>query len=124
MIKKVNTYSLTISLIAFFMIWPFQPANAMPLSSFTDVNEQDWFYDNVMWGIKNKIVSGYDDGTFVPNAKITEAELLKMLINAYGEVNPNKSDTKWYAPYYRFAQDKKWDVTGPKAYRRANRRAD
>lgn len=46
---------------------------------FADVNEDDWFYETILWAMNNQLVQGYPDGTFQPNAVITEAEFLAIL---------------------------------------------
>ena len=42
---------------------------------FTDVNADDWFYDQVVGAIKYGWIGGYADGTFRPNNTITRAEV-------------------------------------------------
>ena len=42
---------------------------------FTDVKEDDWFYDQVVGAIKYGWIGGYADGTFRPNNTITRAEV-------------------------------------------------
>jgi len=52
--------------------------------SFTDVNENDWFFADVATAEKAGYISGYPDGTFHPNALITREEaavILCRLIN-------------------------------------------
>lgn len=49
--------------------------------SFSDVNEGDWYYTNVMTALGKKIVYG-DGGTFRPNDKITRQEMAAMLYRA------------------------------------------
>lgn len=40
-----------------------------------------WAKDNIEWGLKNKIVTGYPDGDFKPNQPITRAECLTIAKN-------------------------------------------
>ncbi|MCU6791979.1 leucine-rich repeat domain-containing protein [Paenibacillus sp. WQ 127069] len=79
---------------------------------FRDVNPSDWFYEDIQWAAGKGMIAGYDDGTFVPDAKITEAEFLKMLISLYLGDLSKKNDLHWYDGYYRFAKEHKWDVSG------------
>ncbi|MEK3912142.1 leucine-rich repeat domain-containing protein [Paenibacillus sp. FSL H7-0331] len=79
---------------------------------FRDVNPSDWFYEDIQWAAGKGMIAGYDDGTFVPDAKITEAEFLKMLISLYIGDLWKKNDLHWYDGYYRFAEEHKWDVSG------------
>lgn len=41
---------------------------------FTDVNESDWFHDEVEKAANDGLLQGYEDGTFKPNNSITRAE--------------------------------------------------
>tara|TARA_Y100001970_G_C14257767_1_gene876876 strand:+ start:2751 stop:5303 length:2553 start_codon:yes stop_codon:yes gene_type:complete len=47
---------------------------------FTDVSEDDYFYEAVNYLKNNNIVQGYDDGSFGVNKSITRAELSKIII--------------------------------------------
>jgi hypothetical protein len=47
--------------------------------SFTDVNENDWFFADVATAEKAGYISGYPDGTFRPNALITREEAAVIL---------------------------------------------
>lgn len=44
-------------------------------NSFSDVTQNDWFYDVVVGSIQYGWITGYPDGTFRPNATITRAEV-------------------------------------------------
>jgi hypothetical protein len=58
--------------------------------SFSDVNEGDWYYDNVMDAAENGYVNGMGDGTFAPKKATTRAEFAAMIANAMGyEADPN-----------------------------------
>ncbi len=50
---------------------------------FKDVNENDWFYDEVAKAIKSGYVEGYGDNTFKPNNQITRQEAAKILVVAF-----------------------------------------
>ena len=60
-------------------------------SSFTDVLSGEYYAAPVAWASANKIVTGYSDGTFQPNAPITREQLAAIL--------------------YRYAQYKNADVS-------------
>ena len=47
---------------------------------FSDVKSNDWFRKYVSFAKSNKIVGGYSDGTFRPNATITRAEVAKIVL--------------------------------------------
>ena len=42
---------------------------------FKDVKAGDWYENSVIWAQKNKIVAGYEDGTFKPNQAVSREEM-------------------------------------------------
>ena len=57
---------------------------------FSDIDPDDWFYDNVMDAANNGYVSGMGDGTFNPMGATTRAQFASMIANALGyEADPN-----------------------------------
>ena len=64
-------------------------------ASFTDVASGAYYANAVAWANANGIVSGYGSGKFGPNDKVTREQLAAML--------------------YRYAQNKKYDVSGAKS---------
>ncbi len=56
-------------------------ANADELGDniFSDVNESDWFYDYIRLASGFGWISGYPDGTFMPNSTITRAEVVTIV---------------------------------------------
>ena len=63
-------------------------------SSFTDVNENDWFVEPVAWAAANNVVSGYGQGLFGPNDQVTREQLAGIL--------------------HRYAQSKGYELTKTK----------
>ncbi|MGF7033694.1 hypothetical protein J2T17_004642 [Paenibacillus mucilaginosus] len=51
-------------------------------SSFSDVESSDWFSSTVNSAVYAKIIDGYEDGTFRPNATINREELAAMVVRA------------------------------------------
>ena len=49
---------------------------------FTDVKENDWFYDVLNEVVDRGIIDGYPDGTFKPQNNITRAEFTKVIVVA------------------------------------------
>jgi len=79
------------------------------VEDFPDVNSDHPRYEEIMYLKRNGIVSGYGDGTFKPNGKITRAELLKILMNSEdiavrGESDLEDVDDHWVEPYVATAQ--------------------
>lgn len=56
-------------------------ASANDISSFRDLKESDWFYDNIVFIEKAGLISGYDDGTFRPREAMTRAQFSSMMAN-------------------------------------------
>ena len=78
-------------------------------SVFPDVSTDSVYYSSIVWAVDKGIVSGYEDGSFKPNASATRAQVVTMLWRAAGcpepaaESNPfsDVSDTGSCAPYYK-----------------------
>lgn len=63
-----------------------------------------------------KITKGYDDGTFHPNASVSRAEFMKIVISAKADVNfkevpadcfKDVKKSQWFSPYICYAKDQK-----------------
>lgn len=74
---------------------------AVKTVSFSDVGEDDWYFEAVNWAVEAGIVFGMGDGTFSSDAALTY-EQAELLIERYGEwandfiasdENENKKDT-------------------------------
>ena len=52
--------------------------------AFSDVDDDDWFYDAVYWLTDCGIVQGYSDGTFRPNDPVRAEEAIKILTTILG----------------------------------------
>ncbi|HHW36143.1 MAG TPA: S-layer homology domain-containing protein [Bacillales bacterium] len=59
--------------------------------SFSDVKKNDWYFNLINWGVENKIINGYPDGTFKPNKEVSEKEFLTMVAN-FNEIKMNPYD--------------------------------
>jgi len=76
--------------------------------AFSDLNESHWAYTNVMEIQEKGIVSGYNDGTFKPDAELTREQFITMLVNALGltaeeKVNFTDIDNRWSIGYIEAA---------------------
>ena len=47
---------------------------------FTDISEDFWSYDAILWAYNNGIIKGYDDGSFRPDNGISRQALCAMLV--------------------------------------------
>ena len=77
---------------------------------FTDVTGEEWYAFFLATAKGYEIVSGYDDGSFKPNASINRVEALKIMMEA-AEVDtasslavtfPDTIADEWYAPYINY----------------------
>lgn len=67
-----------------FVLWKLagSPPQSTPGSAvFSDVSENQFYSEAVMWAAGHNIVSGYPDGTFAPNATLLRQDLAVMLRN-------------------------------------------
>ena len=83
---------------------------------FSDVNENDRFYNNVMGAVENGYMSGMGDGTFGPMKTATRAQFASALACAMGYEAPEDSTTidtpfvdvdadDWYAGAVAFCKE-------------------
>ncbi len=91
-------------ILAFIML--FTSSTELLAMSFKDTNDS-WAKDYISWCSDNGIISGYNDGSFKPNKKITRAEFATMLAKTIKKeaatiVDVNYEDVKpkdwYYAP--------------------------
>jgi hypothetical protein len=64
-------------------------------ASFNDVHATDWFAGSIGAAVKAKLVSGYEDGSFKPNAPITREQMAVMVakaISAAGKTAASQTD--------------------------------
>ena len=97
--KLISTISLSAILIA--------PTNILA-KTFSDVNNNDWFYSVVNELSDKGIISGYEDNTFKPQKSVSYAEFLTLLNNSIGEKqSPDyKNSEEWYKPTFDYLKNK------------------
>lgn len=59
---------------------------------FTDVSENAYYYDPVLWAVHNGITEGTSETTFSPDAPCTRAQIVTFLWRAAGEPAPSGED--------------------------------
>ena len=81
---------------------------------FDDVDEDDWFYEAVMYAAENGLFSGTSSTTFDPNADMTRAMLVTVLYRLEGEPAITGSngftdvqDGRWYTDAVVWASENK-----------------
>ncbi len=55
---------------------------------FADLNDSHWAYDYIRELAMKKIINGYDDDTVQPDRFITRTEFVKLMVSAFGLLNP------------------------------------
>lgn len=84
-------------------------------NEFSDVADEDWFYNYVLSAVQKEIVQGYEDGSFRPANNINVAESLKIVFLAFENEIGNEPDKNpypdvpvvvWYSAYAKAAKDK------------------
>lgn len=97
--KLISTITLSAILIA--------PTNILA-KTFSDVNNNDWFYSVVNELSDKDIISGYEDYTFKPQKAVSYAEFLTLLNNSIGEKqSPDyKNSEEWYKPTFDYLKQK------------------
>ncbi|MBS5794121.1 MAG: S-layer homology domain-containing protein [Clostridiales bacterium] len=58
--------------------------NTVSVNDFKDINESDYFYDAVKWGMDSGIISGIEEDTFAPNESCTRAQMMTFLWRVAG----------------------------------------
>ena len=75
--------------------------------TFSDVNQDDWFFENVKNAYELELMEGYGEGLFAPLNNITLAEVITIaarLRSAYtGDDRDFSGGTPWYAPAVDYA---------------------
>ena len=76
-LKRLSTLALSLALVSALAVVPAHAA-------FTDVSQNDWYYDDVTAMSQLGYAKGYEDGSFKPNGKMTAAETLLFCTRATG----------------------------------------
>jgi len=88
-----------------------EPSKNLPGSKFISDISKHWAKDKIEELIKQRIISGYLDGTFKPDGEITRAEIATIIVKAL-KIEPSKGNTafkddadipSWAKPYVKSA---------------------
>lgn len=72
--------------------------------SFKDI-QGHWAVSSIQAALDKGVVSGYPNGMFYPENKVTRAEFLKLIVSSLGhEAEPTKSNMQWYDAYVTSAK--------------------
>ncbi|WP_422486375.1 S-layer homology domain-containing protein [Gudongella sp. DL1XJH-153] len=75
-----------------------QPLKA-EAASFSDVNTNDWYHENITLLIREGAIQGYPDSTFRPQNTITTAEFIKSTMSILGYKDIPSKGTHWADGY-------------------------
>lgn len=104
-----RTLAIVLCLLMLLCVLPAGTAVADGELPFTDVNENDIYYDAVVWAYQNGITSGTSATTFSPDKIILKKEMVQMAWRAAGSPEPFGSgcyytDIRESAYYYKAAK--------------------
>lgn len=103
--KILGVPFLVIILILSMVIIPVSAA-----SVFSDVPSSAWYANDVASVQQYGIINGTGNGKFSPNGNLTLAEAITMAARTHAHINcesiPTATDSTWYAPYLRYANEK------------------
>ena len=68
-------------------------SSAFATPVFSDLSENHWAYSQIMNLAENKVVVGYPDETYKPDAEITRAEFASMVVKALKQENAEITET-------------------------------
>ena len=88
----------------------FVPQYTFTPDQFSDVPEEEWYYDSVGSTYELGLMNGTGGGLFEPNREMTVAEVITLASRAAaicaGESIDTAADGAWYMPYVRYAVEK------------------
>ncbi len=94
---------------------PAPPSDECPCEQFTDVSENIWYHDAVVYALNNGLMNGVGNGRFAPDESVTRAMLVTILYRSEGEPsiagmeNPfaDVEDGQWYTDAIIWAANNK-----------------
>lgn len=116
--RKLLSCVLGISLVIYANI-----ALAEQSSMFKDVPDHFWGQEYIERAIQHKIVEGYPDGTFKPDAKVSQSEFIAMLIRSYqpSDFSSSQKSQNWAEPYLSYIHKLGWTELQPSEQAALNR---
>ena len=104
LLSKMVCTILVFALISSFV--PVVGANAVT-NPFSDVSETDYFYTEVTTMYGQGVISGYGNGTFLPQNSVTHAEAIKLVCSMAGVAYSGYSGKTepWYTDVVTWAMD-------------------
>jgi len=79
-----------------------EPEEIQIENPYSDVKENDWFFEDVMYAYQNNIMSGMGEGLFAPQSGVNRAMMITILYRSAGEPESGKAkfsdvaESAWY----------------------------
>lgn len=97
-LRDIKYFLFLIQILLTILLQSIYPTMSHASEIFKDVSIGSWYYEDVFKLSQSGIVNGYPDGTFRPDASITNAEVLKILMGVK-EIKPirleNSDNSNW-----------------------------
>ena len=101
----INAYTVASDNITVSAVWTTGTV-PVPAAVYSDVSEDDWYYNYVIALSQSGIFSGFEDGTFKPDDNVTCGQALKLILRAVGfDVQP-QTGGHWASGYMTLAEQK------------------
>lgn len=104
--KKVALFVAAISMMVLCIMPIYAADSGGNAGSFKDLDKSHWAISEIMNGVQHGYVTGYTDRTFKPNAEVTRAEYVKMIVAAL-KLDTAELEGAWYEPYVEAAREHK-----------------
>ena len=102
----IDAYTTVSNNLSVTAVWTEGVVTIPPAAVYSDVSEDDWFYNYVVELSQIGIFSGYEDGTFKPDNNVKCGEALKLILLAVGFNSQNPTGTHWASGYLTLAESK------------------
>ncbi|MCI8590471.1 MAG: hypothetical protein HFE77_07170 [Clostridiales bacterium] len=91
------------------------PVGAAEIGSFTDLDENEWYYPGISYMVQNGLMVGESDTIFAPDKKLTRAMFVAMLSRLSDETPSDETELpfadvltdEWYYDHIRWAYENK-----------------
>ncbi len=101
-LSELLIYVFVMSFVLGYLLLPYRVFSADNNIAFSDLTDE-WQKKTIYSAVDRGIVAGYEDGTFKPNQKVTEAEFAVMIAKSVTHIdafNTKPSDIHWAQPFY------------------------
>lgn len=102
---KIGDNTLATENVTISAVWTEGNAT-VPADGYSDVFEDDWYYEYIVNLSKSGVLSGYEDGTFKPDNNVKLGEALKLILHAVGFSAQSPTGGHWASGYLALADSK------------------